>query len=62
MVVPTHKHLTTFQREFDDTFRSLIIRAPIVSTLGLLKITLSLGFRLDPLDNLIMGLHKFGMS
>ena len=56
-----HKYLMTIQRALDNTARRLRIRAPISATAGMLKLTLSLGFRLDHRDNLCTGLHQFGI-
>ena len=58
---PKCQHLTTIQRVIDDTVCCLNIRAPIVMTSGLLKLTVDLGFCLDHRDALGMGLHQFGM-
>ena len=44
---PERQHLTTLQRALDKTAHFLSIHMPIVATPGLLKITSSLGFRLD---------------
>ena len=45
--VPNLHHLKTMQRALDDTAYCLSVRAPIVTTPGLIKLTLSLGFYLE---------------
>ena len=49
--------MMTLQQDFDDTTIRMRVRAPIVATPVLLKITLYLRFRLDQRDNLVTGLH-----
>ena len=51
--------MTTLQRALDDTTRHLSIRAPIVATSGMLKLTPALGSRLDHHKYLDTGLHQF---
>ena len=53
---PKRQHLTMLHRALDDTARRLIIRAPIVATPGLLKLTLYLGFSIYHHNNLGTGL------
>ena len=55
------QHLTTLQRSLDNTARHLSFRAPIVATPGFLKLTLTLGFSLDHHNDLVTGLHQFGI-
>ena len=56
------QHLTTLQRDLDNTARHLRIRASIVTTPWILKLTLVLGFRLDHCDDLGTGFHHFGLG
>ena len=58
---PICQHLMTLQRALDNTTRRLNVQAPINATPGLLKITLTIGFRLEHRDDLGSGLHKFGI-
>ena len=60
--VPKLHHLTTLQRALDDTARRMGVHTPIVATPVLIKLTLSLYFLLDHQDNLLTGLHQFGMG
>ena len=57
---PICQHLMTLQRALDNTTRRLNVQAPINATPELLKITLTIGFRLEHRDDLGSGLHKFG--
>ena len=54
--------MKTFQRYLDETERRLSFRVPIVSTSGLIKPILAVGFRLDDRDDLGTGLHQFGIG
>ena len=51
----------TLQRDLYDTTRRLIVQVHIISTPGMLKITLVLGCRLEHCNDLGSGLHKFGI-
>ena len=53
---PKRQHLTTLQRELDDTV------CCVNACAGLLNITLFLDFLLDHWDNLGTGLHHFGLK
>ena len=53
------KQLTTLQKDFDDRVWWLGVHAPIVATLDLLKMTMSLSFHLNNRDNLWTGLYQF---
>ena len=53
--------MTTLQRYFNTTDRRLRIRTPIVATPGLLELGLALGFHLDHRNDLVAGLHQFGL-
>ena len=53
------KQLTTLQKDFDDRAWWLGVHAPIVATLDLLKMTMSLSFHLNNRDNLWTGLYQF---
>ena len=56
------KHLTTLQRALNNTSWNLSVCAPIVTTAGLPKLTLALGFHLEYRDNLGTGLHQFNLG
>ena len=56
-----HQQLTTLQRAFNDTDCRRRVRATIIATPGLLKITLGIGFCLDQRDDLVTGLYQFRM-
>ena len=56
------QHLTTLQRELNNTSCCLSVRTPIFATSGPLKITLALVFILDHRDDLGMVLHQFGLG
>ena len=56
------QHLTTLQRDLDDTAWHLSFRAPIVATPGMLNLTLLLGVHLEHRDNLGLGLHYFDLG
>ena len=49
-------------RALDDTAHRLSIRASILATPGLIKLSLDLGFFLYHRDNLGTGLHQFGLK
>ena len=53
------QYLTTLQRSLEDTAWRLSVRAPIITTSGLLKLALALGFLLEHRDDLGLGLHQF---
>ena len=57
-----HQHMASIQRDLNDTALNLSFRAPIFATSGLLKLNLSLGFRLEHHNNLGLGLHHFGLG
>ena len=59
---PKLQHLTTLQRTLENTTRRLSILAPIVAMPGLLKPTLTLGFRPEHHHELGTGLHQFGIG
>ena len=56
------QYLTTLQRSLEDTAWRLSVRAPIITTSGLLKLALALGFLLEHRDDLGLGLHQFGIG
>ena len=56
---PKRQQLTTLQRVFNDTAQRMSVHAPIVDTPGSLKISLSIGFRLEHRDNLVMGIPQY---
>ena len=50
----------TLQKSLDDTKWRLSVRAPIITALGLLNLTLEVVFHLDHCDDLGTGIHQFG--
>ena len=56
---PKRQQLTTTQREFVDMAQRLGVCAPIIAAPSLLKMSLTLVFHLNHIDNLGKGLHQF---
>ena len=55
------QRLMMLQRALNNTTRRLSVQAPIIATLGLLNITVAIGFRLEHHKDLGLGLHKLGL-
>ena len=54
-----HQQLMVLQRAFDGTTEEMGLRAPTIATPYLLKLVLTLGFRMESTDDLTTGLHPF---
>ena len=62
MRAPKFQHVTTFQRALDDTARRFSVRVSIVTTPGMPKLTLNLGFCLDKAINLARASTSLGLA
>ena len=55
MRAPKHQQLLVLQREFDTATENIGLRAPTIATTSLLKLVLTLGFRMESQNELTTG-------